>query len=54
MKGVSKMSVNQIISLDLTEKLAIRLDAYVTEHDSNRSALIRKAIIKYLDGKEKK
>jgi metal-responsive CopG/Arc/MetJ family transcriptional regulator len=47
-------SVNQIISLDLTQELAVRLDAYVTEHDSNRSALIRKAIVEYLDKKEKK
>lgn len=47
-------SVNQIISLDLTQELAVRLDAYVTEHDSNRSALIRKAISEYLDKKEKK
>lgn len=47
-------SVNQIISLDLTQELAVRLDAYVTEHDSNRSALIRKAIAEYLDKKEKK
>lgn len=47
-------SVNQIISLDLTQELAIRLDAYVTEHDSNRSALIRKAIVEYLDKKENK
>lgn len=47
-------SVNQIISLDLTQELAVRLDAYVTEHDSNRSALIRKAIVEYLDKKKKK
>ena len=47
-------SVNQIISLDLTQELAVRLDAYVTEHDSNRSALIRKAIVEYLDKKGKK
>lgn len=46
--------VNQIISLDLTQELAVRLDAYVTEHDSNRSALIRKAIVEYLDKKGKK
>ncbi len=47
-------TTTKIITLDLTEELAVRLEAYVTEHDSNRSALIRKAIVEYLDKKDKK
>jgi len=47
-------TTTKIITLDLTEELAVMLEAYVTEHDSNRSALIRKAIVEYLDKKEKK
>ena len=43
---------NQIISLYLPEELAVDLSAYCTEHVSNRSAVIRKAIEEYRASKK--
>jgi len=44
---------NQIISLYLPDEVAMQLSIYCNEHASNRSAVIRKAVVEYLDRKSK-